>query len=68
MLPYVLHNIFERSQNRNAYLLLRCIQSYVALDMYASFKVHTTETIAAGQEELTKFSTLMTASCYSQFI
>ncbi|KAJ7248079.1 hypothetical protein C8J57DRAFT_1438022 [Mycena rebaudengoi] len=36
-------------------LLLQCIRSYVELDIYASFKLHTTDTIAAGRRAHEKF-------------
>ncbi|KAG1847173.1 hypothetical protein DFJ58DRAFT_663442, partial [Suillus subalutaceus] len=38
---------------------LRCIRAYLEVDWYAAFEVHTTKTIAAGQEALQEFSELM---------
>ena len=39
--------------------MLRILRSYLELDMFAALEVHTTETIAAGQRELLRFSSLI---------
>ncbi|KAK7001923.1 hypothetical protein R3P38DRAFT_2540149 [Favolaschia claudopus] len=40
-------------------LLLRCVRSFLELNMYVSLEVHTAETIAAGKVELAQFDELM---------
>ncbi|KAG2028914.1 hypothetical protein BDR03DRAFT_988094, partial [Suillus americanus] len=52
-------DILCQSQSKLGYLLLPCIHYYIELDIYASFKVHTEETIAAGRVALDKFLELM---------
>jgi hypothetical protein len=53
---YAAHNVLT---NKLGLLLLQAVRSYVELDMYASLKLHTTGTIAAGRRELQKFGDLM---------
>ena len=57
-----MHNLIDASKHHDTYLLLRCLRSYLELDLYLSFEVHTTDTIAAGRRELLKFSSLMKVS------
>ncbi|KAG2135968.1 hypothetical protein DEU56DRAFT_913061 [Suillus clintonianus] len=56
---FTAQDIFHQSQSKLGYLLLRCIRYYIELDIYASFEVHTEETIAAGRATLDMFSELM---------
>ncbi|KAG1888189.1 hypothetical protein F4604DRAFT_1877352 [Suillus subluteus] len=42
-----------------SYALLRCIASYLKLDMYISLDVHTADTIAAGEAELLVYQKLL---------
>ena len=53
------YNILTEEKSEDGYLLLRIIWSYLELDMFASLTVHTEVTLAAGQEELQKFSDLI---------
>ena len=39
--------------------MLRCLRSYLVIDMYAALEVHTEDTIAAGRAEILTFSALM---------
>jgi len=39
--------------------LLRCLRSYLVIDMYFALEVHTEETIAAGKAEVLRFSSLI---------
>ncbi|KAH7917227.1 hypothetical protein BV22DRAFT_974760, partial [Leucogyrophana mollusca] len=52
---YAAHNIFDRKKEPAGYRLLRCIASYIQLDMYISMDVHTESTLAAGEAELLVF-------------
>jgi len=61
MILFVTHNIITRDASPEGYLLLCCIWSYLYLNMYASFEVHTEETIVAGHLELETFSLHMQA-------
>ncbi|KAG1903419.1 uncharacterized protein F5891DRAFT_1127252 [Suillus fuscotomentosus] len=56
---FTAQDILHQSQSKLGYLLLRCIHYYIEFDIYASFEVHTKETIAAGRAALNKFSDLM---------
>jgi hypothetical protein len=42
-----------------AYLLLRCIQSYVEFNTYALLEVHTEDTIRDGRNTLLELTELM---------
>jgi hypothetical protein len=53
------YNLFDPWTCRSTYLLLRCLRSYLELDLYASFEVHTADTIEAGRKELLRFSSLV---------
>ncbi|KAK0184532.1 hypothetical protein F5146DRAFT_1006521 [Armillaria mellea] len=44
---FVVHNIITKQQDSHGYLLLKCIRSYLELDMYSNLHVHTTETLQA---------------------
>jgi hypothetical protein len=51
--------VLIEDENPVAYLLLRCLRSYSILDMYAALEVHTSDTIAAAEAEVLRFSSLM---------
>jgi hypothetical protein len=51
--------VLSEAESPLGYLLLRCLRSYLVIDMYAGLEVHTTETIAAGRAEVLNFSSLM---------
>jgi len=59
---FATHNVLYA--DRNTRLLLRCIRSKAVLRMWAGLEVHTDKTIAAGRQELNKFSLLMAASTH----
>lgn len=61
-LLYASHNVLEMSES--GYNLLQCLRSYLILDTYLSFEVHTTDTLAAGEAELLKFSLLVKVCKY----
>jgi hypothetical protein len=52
--------VFE--EETPGYLLLKALRSHIEVDIYASFEVHTEETIASGRERLAKFYELMGVS------
>ncbi|PCH36191.1 hypothetical protein WOLCODRAFT_86299, partial [Wolfiporia cocos MD-104 SS10] len=56
---FATHNILSTRPGSAEYLLLRCLRSYLVLDMYLSFEVHTSRRLAEGQEELLRFSKLI---------
>ncbi|KAG1844860.1 hypothetical protein F4604DRAFT_1884369 [Suillus subluteus] len=56
---YASQNILTRNEDKAGYALLRCIASYLELDMYISLDVHTTDTIAAGEAELLVYQKLL---------
>ena len=39
--------------------MLRCLRSYLVIDMYFALEVHTEDTIAAGRAEVLNFSSLI---------
>jgi hypothetical protein len=63
----VAHTEILEETDPHGYLLLRCLRSYIILDMYAALEVHTTETIAAGRAEVLKFSALMKVCFFSPY-
>ena len=44
------------------YLLLKVLRCYIEIDLYASFEVHTDQTIMAGREKVAQFYELMQVS------
>ncbi|KAJ7715035.1 hypothetical protein DFH07DRAFT_785677 [Mycena maculata] len=56
MILFAVHNILTDPLGLK---LLACIRSYIVLDMYLGFELHTTETIATGRQELQNFGALM---------
>ncbi|KAJ6495988.1 hypothetical protein C8R45DRAFT_1052651 [Mycena sanguinolenta] len=56
MMLYAVHNILT---DRLGLILLEWVRSYMELDMYVGLELHTTETIAAGCQELQDFGLLM---------
>lgn len=56
MILFAVHNILT---DRLGLMFLACVHSYQVLDMYLGFELHTTETIAAGRQELQNFGALM---------
>ncbi|KAH7903322.1 hypothetical protein BJ138DRAFT_1020830, partial [Hygrophoropsis aurantiaca] len=52
---YAAQHIFDRKKQPVGYHLLRCIASYLQLDMYLSMDVHTETTIRSGELELLVF-------------
>ncbi|KAG1837830.1 hypothetical protein F4604DRAFT_1601105 [Suillus subluteus] len=59
MIIFAAQSVLSRTNSELGYLLLRCIRCYVDLDIYAALEVHTEDTIAAGRDALSQFSTLM---------
>ncbi|KAG1893062.1 uncharacterized protein F5891DRAFT_1131386 [Suillus fuscotomentosus] len=53
------HNVFHQDQDSEAYLLLRCIRSYVEFNTYASLDIHTEDTIKDGRKALENLTQLM---------
>jgi len=51
--------VIDPQQHPNGYALLKSLQAYLNLNMYARFNVHTMETIAAGEKALEVFSESM---------
>lgn len=68
LIVFAAHDVLPNTNEcKTAYLLLRCICAYLEVDLYAALEVHTTETIAAGQEALQYFSELMNV-CLLDFL
>ncbi|KAG1893170.1 uncharacterized protein F5891DRAFT_1196801 [Suillus fuscotomentosus] len=65
---FTVQDVLLKSKSKIGYLLLRCIHYYLELNIYASFKVHTKETIVAGRATLVKFSELMDISFSDEYI
>ncbi|KAK0434975.1 uncharacterized protein EV420DRAFT_1623707 [Desarmillaria tabescens] len=65
---YIVHNIITKQRDKHGYLLLRCIHSYLELDMCAKLHVHTSETLQAVETEVKRFGSLIQVSgCYTNF-
>ncbi|KAK0432743.1 uncharacterized protein EV420DRAFT_1655271 [Desarmillaria tabescens] len=56
---FVTHNILSETQDSHGYHLLKCIRSYLVLNVYAEFTLHTESSIKALREESTKFGKLI---------
>ncbi|KAG1802536.1 hypothetical protein EV424DRAFT_1351698 [Suillus variegatus] len=56
---FTAQDVLLESKSKIGYRLLSCIRYYLKLNIYASFKVHTEETIVAGRATLVKFLELM---------
>ncbi|KAG1796238.1 uncharacterized protein HD556DRAFT_1431370 [Suillus plorans] len=52
---YTTQNVLARMDDEAGYALLRCIASYLHIDMYVSLDVHTESTIKAGKAEVLEF-------------
>jgi hypothetical protein len=59
MFLYAAHHLFNNEQNPTGYQLLKCIRAFRDLDMFASFEVHTEDTLVAGHAALQAFHDLM---------
>ena len=59
MLPFITHNVLTKENSPLGYLMLRCLRSYLNLDMWVSMEVHTANTIEKGRKELLCFSKLI---------
>ncbi|TFK58364.1 hypothetical protein BDN72DRAFT_751716, partial [Pluteus cervinus] len=55
-LLFTTHDLFPEDTDPSGYQLLKCLRSYLNLDMYATFRVHTEKTISAGRKEVLRFS------------
>lgn len=64
MIIFAAQDILSSSHCKLGHLLLCCIRYYIEFDVYASFEVHTEETITAGRLALQKFSEIMDVSRY----
>ncbi|KAG1808960.1 uncharacterized protein BJ212DRAFT_1448905 [Suillus subaureus] len=59
LIVFAAHNVFDHDQDLEAYLLLHCVHSYMEFNMYASFEVHTEDTINDGRKALANLTELM---------
>jgi hypothetical protein len=69
MIIFMAQNVLSHTNSELGHLLLCCIRCYVDLDIDAALEVHTEDTIAAGRDALSQFSTLMdvgSMSCNTQ--
>ncbi|KAK0475755.1 hypothetical protein IW261DRAFT_1422042 [Armillaria novae-zelandiae] len=56
---FVTQNILTETCDKHGYHLLKCMRSYLELNTYAAFNLHTETTMQAIQDELIKFSELI---------
>ncbi|KAI6007740.1 hypothetical protein F5J12DRAFT_892608 [Pisolithus orientalis] len=47
---FACHDIFPHEMEKESYLLLCCLHAYIKFDIYTTLKLHTTHTLATGQE------------------
>ncbi|KAG1849777.1 hypothetical protein F4604DRAFT_1971059 [Suillus subluteus] len=59
MIIYATHNILMEDKSPLGYLLLRCVQLYLEVDIYAAFEVHTTVMISEGRSAVQALTALM---------
>ena len=60
-----MQNVLSEDKCPLGYLMLRCLRSYLVIDMYAALEVHTEDTIAAGRAEILTFAALMKVAFFS---
>ncbi|KAK0471475.1 hypothetical protein IW261DRAFT_1425114 [Armillaria novae-zelandiae] len=60
-LLFAVHSVLRKEVHHDAYLLLKVIQSYVELDMYASMDVHTEKSIEEGRHLMNVFDAKLKA-------
>ncbi|KAK0471900.1 hypothetical protein IW261DRAFT_1571358 [Armillaria novae-zelandiae] len=58
-LIFIAHNILTKERDPIGYLLLRVLRVYMELDMYASFSLHTSSSLQAGQARLPTLAALI---------
>ncbi|KAI6005208.1 hypothetical protein F5J12DRAFT_905944 [Pisolithus orientalis] len=56
---FTCHDIFPHETEKDSYLLLHCLHAYIEFDIYTMLKLHMTHTLAAGQEALATFNSLI---------
>ncbi|KAI6141464.1 hypothetical protein BKA82DRAFT_4362161 [Pisolithus tinctorius] len=56
---FTCHDIFPCEMEKDGYLLLCCLCAYIKFDMYTTLKLHMTHILAAGQEVLATFNSLI---------
>ncbi|KAG0692969.1 hypothetical protein DFH29DRAFT_985615 [Suillus ampliporus] len=56
---FVAQNVLTHAEDEAGYALLKCIVSYLHIDMYVSLDVHTESTLAAGEAEILVFQKLL---------
>ncbi|KAI5995972.1 hypothetical protein F5J12DRAFT_907101 [Pisolithus orientalis] len=56
---FTCHDIFPHEMEKDGYLLLCCLRTYIKFDMYNALKLHMTHTLATGWEVLTTFNSLI---------
>ncbi|TFK20674.1 hypothetical protein FA15DRAFT_719445, partial [Coprinopsis marcescibilis] len=61
ILVYATHTLFNSNRKSPGFLLLKLIRSYLMLDMYASLRCHTTETVKGAESELRLFEQILKA-------
>ncbi|KAG1741774.1 uncharacterized protein EDB91DRAFT_1237047 [Suillus paluster] len=59
MIIYATHNILMEDESPLGYLLLRCVQLYLEVDIYTAFEVHTTGTISEGRSAVQALTAFM---------
>lgn len=59
MLIFTSHNVLTQKESPLGYLMLRCLRSYLNLDMWVSLEVQTEDTLESGRQELIRFSALI---------
>lgn len=64
MLIFTTHNVLTERDSPLGYLMLRCLRSYLNLDMWISMEVQTEDTLAAGHQELLRFSALIEVEAF----
>ncbi len=55
---YTTYTLFDEEEYKREYLLLKCIRSYLAFDIYTGLVVYTSKTLEAGRNKLKTFHKL----------
>lgn len=53
------YNILTEAESPDGFILLKLLRRYLELHMYTSLSVHTSSTLADGEEALIEFETMV---------
>lgn len=64
LLMFSAYNILTEAESPDGFVLLKLLRRYLELHMYTSLSVHTSSTLADGEEALLEFETIVKVSVF----